>query len=81
MRNISTGEAFPSALISWIHAPLFVFLKSDPKQNARSFLTPASDPAFQALSHGCLDFAVNGSFLNHFLIGQNSSNSQSESLK
>ena len=49
--------------------PLFVFLKSDPKQNARSLLTPVSDPAFHALSHGSLSFALHGSFLNHFLIG------------
>ena len=53
--------------------PLFVFLKSDPKQNARSLLTPVSDPAFHALSHGSLSFALHGSFFNHFLIGQNSS--------
>ena len=42
--------------------PLFVFLKSDPKQNARSLLTPVSDPAFHALSHGSLSFALHGSF-------------------
>ena len=58
---------------------LFVFLKSDLKQNARSLLTPVSDPAFHALSHGGIGFALHGSF--HFLIGQNSSNSQSEYLK
>ena len=29
---------------------LFAFLLSDPKQNARSLLTPVSDPAFQDLS-------------------------------
>ena len=52
---------------------LFVFLKSDPKQNARSLLTPVSDPAFHALSHSSLSFALHGSFFNHFLIGQNSS--------
>ena len=52
---------------------LFVFLKSDLKQNARSLLTPVSDPAFHALSHGSLSFALHGSFFNHFLIGQNSS--------
>ena len=50
---------------------LFVFLKSDFKQNARSLLTPVSDPAFHA--HGSLSFALHGSFFNHFLIGQNSS--------
>ena len=52
---------------------LFVFLISDPKQNARSLLTPVSDPAFYALSHGTLGFALHGSFSNRFLIGQNSS--------
>ena len=52
---------------------LFVFLKSDLKQNARSLLTPVSDPDFHALSHGSLSFALHGSFFNHFLIGQNSS--------
>ena len=52
---------------------LFVFLKSDHKQNARSLLTPVSDPAFHARSHGILSFALHGSFLNHFLIGGNSS--------
>ena len=53
--------------------PLFVFLKSDPKQNARSFLTPVTDPTFHALSHGSIGFALHGSFFNHLLIGQNSS--------
>ena len=52
---------------------LFVYMKSDPKQNARSLLTPVSDPAFHALSHGSLSFALHGSFFNRFLIGQNSS--------
>ena len=52
---------------------LFVFLKSDPKQNARSLSTPVSDPVFHALSHGSLSFALHGSFFNHFLIGGNSS--------
>ena len=51
---------------------LFVFLKSDPKQNAWSPSTPVSDPAFHALSHGSLSFALHGSFFNHFFIGQNS---------
>ena len=55
------------------NTPPFVFSISDPPKNARSLLTPVSDPAFQALSHGCLSFALHGSFLNHFLIGQNSS--------
>ena len=52
---------------------LFVFLKSDPKQNARSLLTPGFDQAFYALSHGSLSSALHGSFFNHFVIGQNSS--------
>ena len=51
-----------------ITGALFVFLNSDPKQNARSLLTPVSDPAFHALSHGSLGFSLNGSFLNHFLL-------------
>ena len=59
---------------------LFVFLKSDQKQNARSLLPPVSDPALHSLSHGSLGFALHGSFLNHFLIGQNSI-LQSTSLK
>ena len=70
-----------SLTLTLLSATLFVFSISDPKQNARSLLTTVSDPAFQALSHCCLGFALHGSFLNHFLIGQNSSNSQSESLK
>ena len=49
---------------------LFVFSISDPKQNARSLLTPVFDPAFHALLHGSLGFAVHPSFFNHFLIGQ-----------
>ena len=48
---------------------LFVFLKSEPQQNARSFLTPVSDPAFHALSHASNGFALHGSFFNHLLIG------------
>ena len=52
---------------------LFVFLKSDQKQNARSLLTPVSDPADPALSHGSLSFTLHGSLFNHFMIGQNSS--------
>ena len=48
--------------------PLFVFLKSDPKQNARSLLTPVSDLAFHAFLHGS-SFALHGSFFYHFLIG------------
>ena len=52
---------------------LFVFSLSDPKQNARSLLTPVSGTVFYALSHGTLGFALHGSFFNHFLIGGNSS--------
>ena len=52
---------------------LFVFSISDLKQNARSLLTQVSDPAFYALLHGSLGFALHGSFYNRFLIGQNSS--------
>ena len=49
--------------------PLFVFSLSDPKQNARSFLTPVSGTVVYALSHGSLGFALHGSFFNHLLIG------------
>ena len=55
------------------HVSLFVVLISDPKQSARSLLIPISDPAFNALSHDTLSFALHGSFYNCFLIGQNSS--------
>ena len=48
---------------------LFVFSLSDPKQNARSLLTPVSGTVFYALSHGSLGFALHGSFFNHLLIG------------
>ena len=48
--------------------PLFVFLKSDAKQNARSLLTPVSDPTFHAFSHGSLGFALHGSFSTIFLL-------------
>ena len=53
--------------------PLFVFLLVGPKQNAGSLLTPVSDTILDALSHGTLGFALHGSYLNHFLIGGNSS--------
>ena len=49
--------------------PLFVFLKVGPKKNAGSFLTPVSEMAFYALSHGTLGFALHGSSFYHFLIG------------
>ena len=65
----------PVKLLS-VHAlicvPLFVFSLSDPKQNARSLLKPVSGTVFHALSNGSLGFALHGSTLNHFLIGQNS---------
>ena len=48
---------------------LFVFSLSDPKQNARSLLTPVSGTVFNALPHGSLGFALHGSFFNHLLIG------------
>ena len=46
-------------------------------------MTPIFDPAFQAISHGFLGFALHGSFLNQFLIGQNFSaaNMRPNSLK
>ena len=52
---------------------LFVFSMVGPKQNAGSLLAPVSDTVFDALSHGTLGFALHGSYLNHFLIGGNSS--------
>ena len=45
--------------------PLFVFSINGPKQNARSLLTPVSDPAFYALSHGSKHFLLHGSSNNH----------------
>ena len=71
--------ALHSAIL--IAAALFVFSIDGLKQNAGSLLTPVSYTVFYALSYGTLGFALHGSFLNHFLIGQNSSNSQTESLK
>ena len=56
----------------FIAVTLFVFSISDRKQNARSHLTPPSNPAFHALSHGSLGFALHDSFFNHFLNRQNS---------
>ena len=47
---------------------LFVFSISDRKQNARSLLTPVSDPDFYALSCGTFGSALHGSFFNHFLL-------------
>ena len=55
--------------ICTVRSPLFVFSLSDPKQNARSLLTPVSGTVFYALSHGSLGFALHGSFFNHLLIG------------
>ena len=50
---------------------LFVFSMVGPKQNAGSLLTPVSDTIFDAC--GALGLALHGSYLNHFLIGGNSS--------
>ena len=36
-------------------------------------MTPVSDTAVHALSHGTFGFALHGSFFNHVLIGGNSS--------
>ena len=58
---------------SKVHLTLFVFLKSDCKQNARSLLTPVSDPAFQALSHVAFVLLSMVTFSTIFLLGQNSS--------
>ena len=44
---------------------LFVFSIGGLKQNVKSLLTPVSDRAFYALSHGTLGFALHGSFNNH----------------
>ena len=63
-RSIKIDDMMGPNLIS-----LFVFSLSDPKQNARSLLTPVSGTVFYALSHGSLAFALHGSFFNHLLIG------------
>ena len=55
--------------VNAIPPSLFVFLLSDPKQNARSLLTPVSGTVFYALLHGSFGFALHGSFFNHLLIG------------
>ena len=47
--------------ISLKGSPLFVFSINGLKQNARSLLTPVSDPDFYALSHGSLHFGLYGS--------------------
>ena len=52
---------------------LFVFSIGGSKQNVKSFWTPVSESVFYALSHGTLGFALHGSFLNHSLIGGDSS--------
>ena len=59
----------PVSAVNHITPSLFVFSLSDPKQNARSLLTPVSGTVFYALSHGSLAFALHGSFFNHLLIG------------
>ena len=56
-----------------MYSALFVFSIVGPEQNAGSHLTAVSDTVFYALSHGTLSFAFHGSFLNHFLIGGDSS--------
>ena len=58
------------------HVSLFVVLISDPKQSARSLLTPISDPAFNALSHGTNHFTPYGRVINLHLIGGSSTESQ-----
>ena len=57
--------------VNAIPPSLFVFLLSDPKQNARSLLTPVSGTVFKALSHSSLGFALHGSFLTIFLLAEN----------
>ena len=72
MRGEFEGKNYFKTIANFILAeylPLFVFLKSDPKQNARSLLTPVSGTVFHALSHGSPGFALHGSFFNHLLIG------------
>ena len=53
---------FPDFLT--ISYSLFVFSVNGPKQNARSLLTPVSDPTFYALSHGSKHFLLHGSSNN-----------------
>ena len=50
--------------IAIITVSLFVFFDKLPKQNARSLLTPVSDPAFYALPHGSKHFLLHGSSNN-----------------
>ena len=69
--NSSQMKSGISAFVFLHSLTLFVFLKSDLKQNARSLLTPVSDPAFHALSHGSLSFALHCRFFNPFIIGKN----------
>ena len=59
--TLETGDLFTLTL-----KPLFVFSLSDPKQNARSLLTPVSGTVLYVLSHGTLGSALHGSFFNHF---------------
>ena len=70
--SVLKAPHFATSSFSVCH-PLFVFSLVGPKQNARSRLTPVSDTVFDALSHGTLSFALHGTYLNHFLIGGNSS--------
>ena len=62
-----------TTMMALYYSTLFVFSMVVPKQNAGSLLTPVSDTVFYALSYGNLGFALHGSYLNHFLIGGNSS--------
>ena len=57
------GPAFTKIYGQYENCTLFVFSLSDPKQNARSLLTPVSGTVVYALSHGGLGFALHGSFL------------------
>ena len=43
------------------------------KQNAGSLVTTVFDTDVDALLHGTLGFTLNGCYVNHFLIGGNSS--------
>ena len=77
--NSITQGGCPYVLIFRINAlpfelkSLFVFTMVGPKQNAGSLLTPDSDTVFGAFSQGTLCFDLHGSYLNHFLQGENSS--------
>ena len=55
-------DNYPDALVFFI---VCFFSINGLKQNARSLLTPVSDPAFYALSHGSKHFLLHGSSKNH----------------